>query len=111
MTDPDLRFYISFATNDSQTLNEWKEFAKIFQLPWDIKPVDRVRLANIYACLEEKGWFEYGPFQKIGFAILEELEKFEKVKVFTIPSMGKTSLWGRIFDWGGNLMGRAIVSR
>jgi hypothetical protein len=39
--------------------------------------------------LEETGWSEFVRFQKIGFAILEEFEKFDKVKVFTIPSMEK----------------------
>jgi len=100
MTDPDLRFFISFANNDPQTLDEWKELAKNSGLPWDRKPVDKLRLTSIYACLEEKGWSEYGSFQQIGFAILEELEKFDKVKVFTIPSMEKLTKWGRILKWG-----------
>lgn len=100
MSDPEFRFYISFANSDPQTLNEWKELAKNFELPWDIKPVDKLRLTSIYECLEEKGWSEYGRFQKLGFTILEELVKFDKVKVFTIPSMGKPTKWDRIFKWG-----------
>jgi hypothetical protein len=100
MSDPDFRFCISFANNDPQTRNEWKEFAKNFKLPWDMKPVDKLRLTGIYACLEEKGWSEYGRYQKLGFAILEVMEKFNKVKVFTIPSMEKSTKWGRIFEWG-----------
>ena len=95
-SQPHFSFYISFATNDPKTLAEWKELAKNFELPWDIKPVNRERLANIFGRLETNGWSKYSPFQKFGYMILEEMEKFQHVKVFTIPSMGKPSLWNRI---------------
>jgi hypothetical protein len=48
------------------------------------------------ARLETNGWSKYSPFQKFGYVILEEMEKFEQLKIFTIPSMGKPSLWNRI---------------
>jgi hypothetical protein len=93
---PLFSFCISFVNNDHKTLTEWKELAKNFELPWDIKPVNRERLANIFARLETNGWLKYSPFQKFGYIILEEMEKFQHVKVFAIPSMGKPSLWNRI---------------
>jgi hypothetical protein len=95
-SQPHFSFYISFVNNDPKTLAEWKELAKNFELPWDIKPVNRERLANIFGRLETNGWLKYSPFQKFGYIILEEMEKFQQVKIFTIPSMGKPSLWNRI---------------
>jgi hypothetical protein len=91
------RSYISFVNNDHDAVNVWKDLARNFELPWDIKPVDKQRLISIYAWLGKNGWCEYEPFQQLGFTILEEMEKFEKVKVFTIPSMEKVSRWKRIF--------------
>jgi hypothetical protein len=35
--NPHFSYYISFANNDHQTLAEWKELAKNFGLPWDIR--------------------------------------------------------------------------
>lgn len=84
-SQPHFCFYISFVNNDHKTLAEWKELAKNFELPWDIKPVNKERLANIYARLETNGWSKYSPFQKFGYVILEEMEKFDQVKIFTIP--------------------------
>jgi len=96
-SQPRFCFYISFVNNDHKTVNDWKELAKNFELPWDIKPVNRERLASIYTLLEANGWSQYSPFQKFGFTILEEMEKIDRVKIFTIPSMGKPSIWSRIF--------------
>ena len=93
---PRFIFYISFVKNDHKTVTDWKELAKNFELPWDIKPVNRGRLANIFARLETYGWSKYSPFQKFGYIILDEMEKFQQVKIFTIPSMGKPSIWNRI---------------
>jgi hypothetical protein len=33
MCDPDFQFYISFANNDPQTLNNWKELARNLNYP------------------------------------------------------------------------------
>ena len=93
---PRFCFYISFVKNDYKTVSDWKELAKNFELPWDIKPVDRGRLVNIFARLETYGWSKYSPFQEFGYIILDEMEKLQQVKIFTIPSMGKPSIWNRI---------------
>jgi len=77
-SQPHFSFYTSFATNDHKTLAEWKE------------------LANILARLDTNGWSKYSPFQIYGYIILEEMEKFQRVKIFTIPSMRKPSLWNRM---------------
>ena len=95
-SQPRFCFYISFVNNDHKTVHDWKELAKDFELPWDIKPVNKERLATIYAQLETNGWSKYSPFQESGYIILEEMEKINQVKVFTIPSMGKPSIWNRI---------------
>jgi hypothetical protein len=95
LSKPDFRFYISFVKNDRSTLADWRELAKNFQLPWDIKPVNKLRLENIFSRLEAKGQSEYKPFHKLSYIILEEMEKFPRVKVFTIPSMGKLTFWSR----------------
>ena len=87
LTNPVFSFYITLVNNDRRTVNEWKECAKDFNLPWDIKPVNKSRLENIYAHLGSKGIQGYAPHQKLGFVILEEMEKIEDLKVFTIPSM------------------------
>jgi hypothetical protein len=94
---PRFCFYISFVNNDNKTVSEWKEMARNFELPWDIKPVDKTRLIGIFAYLESKGWAEYRPVLDLGFTILEEIEKFSSVKVFTIPSVAKPTIWDKIF--------------
>ena len=85
---PDFRIYLSFARNNQEALNDWKQLAKDFELPWDIKPVDKFRLQNIFARLEAEGWTEYRPIHQVGFTILNEMENFKGITVFTIPSMG-----------------------
>jgi hypothetical protein len=100
LKNPDFRFYLSFEKNVNESLPEWIDLAKNFELPWDRKPVNKERLQNIYNLLEDEGWSEYKPFYEIGFTILSEMEKFSKLKVFTIPSMKKSS-WRRIFKLRG----------
>ena len=85
-------FYISFINNDHKTLSEWEELAKDFELPWDIKPVDKFRLADTCVYLESNGWAEYRDALKFGYTILSEMERFSHVKVFTIPSVGKPTI-------------------
>jgi hypothetical protein len=98
ISNPDLNIYISFvAKNDHATFLEWKELARNFELPWDIKPVDKPRLDNIYTHLQEDGWYEYMPFRELAFTILSEIEKFNRLKIYTIPSMGISPLKDKIF--------------
>ena len=97
LSEPHFCYYISFVKNDYETVADWKEFAKNFELPWDIKPVDRPRLINIFANLEAAGWSRYGVFQSVGFTILAEMETFSGVKIFTIPSMPRSTIWNRLF--------------
>lgn len=87
----DFYFYISFfdKDNDPEALDEWKSFAENFELPWDIKEVDKLRLTKICAYLESYRWAEHRSALKLGFTILEEIERFNHVKVFTIPSFEK----------------------
>jgi len=95
LSDPHFCYYISFVKNDYKTVVDWKELAKNFELRWDIKPVDRPRLINIFADLEAAGWSRYGAFQSFGFTILAEMEAFSGVKIFTIPSMPWSTIWTR----------------
>jgi hypothetical protein len=94
---PRFCFYISFVNNDSNTLSEWKEMAKNFELPWDIKPVDKTRLSDVIAYVEANGWAQYRSILEIGYTVLKEMERFDHCKVFTIPSIGKPSIWKKIF--------------
>jgi hypothetical protein len=98
LTNPDFRFYLSFAKNERQNLEEYKQLAKDAELPWDIKPVNKARLQTIYALMEEKGWMEYKPYYNIGYHIIEQIQAFQRLKVFTIPSMEKRSFWSRIWS-------------
>jgi len=88
LSKPDFRIYLSFEKNDHKNLKEWKQLARDFELPWDIKPIDKSRLGDIFARLKAEGWSENSPIYKLGFTILQEMEKFKNVKVFTIPSIG-----------------------
>jgi hypothetical protein len=94
---PRFCFYISFVNNNEKTLGEWKEMAKNFELPWDIKPVDESRLIEIISYLELKGWAEYRSTLDLGYTVLKEIEKFSHCKVFTIPSVGKPTTWRKFF--------------
>lgn len=94
---PRFCFYISFVDNDHKTLSGWKELAKNFELPWDVKPVDQVRLSSIIIYLESHGWADYIAALNLSHTILKEIEDFSQVKVFTIPSVGKTTFWSRLF--------------
>jgi len=47
LSQPHFSFCISFVDNDHKTLAEWKELAINFELPWDIRPVNRERLQGI----------------------------------------------------------------
>lgn len=84
----DFRFYICFFDkhNDSEALDEWKSFAENFELPWDLNEVDKPRLTKICTYLESYRWNEHRSALKLAFIILEEIERFSHVKVFTIPS-------------------------
>ena len=98
LTNPDFRFYLSFVKNERQNLEEYKQFAKNAELPWDIKPVDKTRLQTIYTHLEEKGWTEYKLFSDLAYQILEQMETFQRLKVFTIPSLENRNFWQRLLD-------------
>jgi hypothetical protein len=95
---PRFCFYISFVDNDHKTLSDWKELAKNFELLWDVKPVDQSRLSSIIVYLESHGWANYRPVLNLGHTILKEIEDFSRVKVFTIPSVGKSTFWSRLFE-------------
>lgn len=97
LTNPDLCFYVALVKNDNGELPYWSDLAKNFKLPWDKKQVTASRLKGIYEFLKKKGMSEYDPYQDIGFAILNELEKFTQLKVFTIPSGEAGGLWCKIF--------------
>lgn len=97
LSKPDFRIYLSFEKNDHENLKEWKQLARDFELPWDIKPIDKSRLEDIFARLKAEGWSVNSPIYKLGFTILQEMEKFKNVKVFTIPSIGRRTLWNRFF--------------
>lgn len=97
LTNPDFCFYVSLVKNNSGELPYWIYLAKNFKLPWDKKPVTATRLKRIYNFLEEDGKSEYNVFHEIGFTILNELEKFTQLKVFTIPSVEKRTLWDKLF--------------
>ena len=98
LVNPDFRFYLSFVKNERQNLEEYKQFAKNAELPWDIKPVDKTRLQTIHTLLEEKGWTEYKLFSDLAYQILEQMETFQRLKVFTIPSLSKRNFWQRLLD-------------
>jgi hypothetical protein len=87
----DFRFYICLfgKDNDPEALDEWKSFAENFELPWDLKEVDKPRLTKICAYLESYRWPEHRSALKLAFIILEEIARFSHVKVFTIPSFEK----------------------
>ncbi len=102
ISNPDLNISF-FAKNDRATFLEWKELARNFELPWDIKPVNRHRLENIYSHLQEDGWYEYMPFRQLAFTILSEIEKFSRLKVYTIPSMGISASKDNIFKKPGEI--------
>jgi hypothetical protein len=94
---PRFCFYISFVNNDHKTLSEWKEMARNFELPWDVKAVDKSRITETFAYLELNGWAGYRHILNLGYTVLQEIEQFSHVKVFTIPSIGKTTIWSKIF--------------
>jgi hypothetical protein len=99
IANPDLNIYISFVSkNDRATFLEWKELARNFELPWDIKPVDKQRLGHIYSHLQEDGWYEYMPFRELAFTILNEIQRFNRLKVYTIPSMAISPQKDKIFN-------------
>ncbi len=97
ITPPRFCFYISFVNNDHKTLSEWKEMARDSELPWDIKAVDKSRITKIFAYLELNGWAKYQHILQLGYTVLQEMEQFTHVKVFTIPSIEKTTIWRKIF--------------
>lgn len=98
LLNPDFCFYVALVKNDNGGLPYWTDLARNFELPWDKKPVTATRLKRIYDFLEKVGKYEYDINHEIGFAILNELEKFSFLKVFTIPSAEKRGLWHKIFN-------------
>jgi hypothetical protein len=96
LRNPDFHIYLSFVNNNRAILEDWKQLSRDFELPWDIKPVDNSRLRNIFARLEKEQALDYKPIHQLGFTILTEMENLKDVKVFTIPSMSKSSFWNRI---------------
>jgi hypothetical protein len=91
-------FYVALVKNNSGQFSDWTDLAKKFNLPWDKKPVTSTRLQRIYESLEKEGRSEYNAYHEIGFAILNELEKFSQLQVFTIPSFEKRGFWHKIFS-------------
>ncbi|MBN9381901.1 MAG: hypothetical protein J0H74_14115 [Chitinophagaceae bacterium] len=96
--NPDFCFYVALVKNDNGELPYWTDLARNSELSWDKKPVSATRLKCIYDFLEEEGKSAYNTYHEIGFAILNELEKFTRLKVFTIPSVEKRGLWRKIFN-------------
>jgi hypothetical protein len=94
---PQFSFYITFANNDHQTVADWKEFARDFELPWDIKPVDESRLAATISYVEKRGWGEYRSALDLSYIILGTLKEFNHCQVFTIPSVGRLFNWRKFF--------------
>lgn len=98
LTDPDFCFYVTLVKNENGELPDWADMAKNFGLQWDKRPVTAPRLQGIIDDLGKKGKFEYYVYREIGFTILNELEKFTQLKVFTIPSFRKRRIWHKIFS-------------
>lgn len=98
LSNPGFCFYVALVKNNSTEFFDWTDLAKNFNLPWDKKPVTVTRLQRIYEFLKQDGKSEYNSYHEIGFAILNELEKFSHLQVFTIPSFEKRSLWHKIFN-------------
>ena len=94
---PRFPFYITFVKNEAQTVQDYKEVARNFEVPWDVKPVDEKRLAEICTELELNGWAECKPHFQMAFTILREMQNFKSVTVFTIPSMPKRTFFRRFF--------------
>lgn len=88
---PRFPYYITFVKNDAETVGHYKNLAYNFEVPWDVQPVDEVRLTDICAQLEGKGWDESKHHFEIAFTVLKEMKRFRSVTVFTIPSMPKLS--------------------
>ncbi len=98
LSNPDFCFYVALVKNDNGELPYWTDLAKNFKLPWDKRPVTATRLKRIYEFLDKEGKSGYNIYHVIGFAILNELEKFTQLKVYTIRSIEKRGVWYRIFQ-------------
>ena len=86
LTNPDFRFYISLIKQ--KQLEDFRQLANDFDLPWDKKEINHRRLANTYSIIEKERWYPFKPYHEVGFAILEELEKLGNVTPYSVPSMG-----------------------
>ena len=98
LVNPDFCFYVALVKNENGELPDWADMAKNFGLKWDKGPVTATRLQRIIEILERNGEPEYNIYREIGFTILNELEKFTQLKVFTIPSFRKRRIWHKIFS-------------
>ena len=86
-TKPDFRFHLVVERKWSENLKDWKKLAKDAELPWDGKPVDLARLIEIQARLSKRKWFSFEPYQEIARKIMQEMERFQNVTIFCIPSI------------------------
>lgn len=84
-TNPDFRYNIRFI--NKETLKDYNQLSKDFDLPWDRKPVSTDRFSKICRIIEKENWPAYHLNQDIGLIILNELENFKHIKVYCIPSM------------------------
>lgn len=84
---PGFTFYVALTRNDDhQTKKNWEQLANDFELPWDKRPIDQAQMKKIFAYLKAKGWPKYSPNPDIGIRVLETLQQFRSLKVFSIPS-------------------------
>lgn len=87
MKDPDFSIRIVFVQNtDQETLDEWRDLADNFELPWDCKPVNVLRMERILHYMKQNGWDQYMKHLQFAYVILDEMEQFKGLKVYTIPS-------------------------
>lgn len=93
LSNPDFRFYLTFAGNEKTIFEDYKQLARDFGMPWDYKPINKSRLEDIYRILEKEGFVKYSTYRETGLHILERMEEFKDVTVFSIPSMKEPTLF------------------
>jgi hypothetical protein len=86
LTNPDFRFYVSLI--QQKQLEDFRQLASDFDLPWDGREIDGRRLNTIFDIIEKEDWYPFKPYQEVGFAILYELENLGNVTPYCVPSMG-----------------------
>lgn len=108
LVNPDFCFYVTLVKNENGELPDWADMAKNFGLQWDKRPVTASRLQDIIDDLGKNGKFEYYIYREIGFTILNELEKFTQLKVFTIPSFRKRRIYTARHSWAIRALQRGM---